>query len=323
MTTLFPSGLGGSGAAASALHPGAGGGGAGLGGAIFIENGGVLNIQGSVSFGSNLATGGAPGGAGATAGTALGQDIFMQNGSTLNFSLTSPLILSNPIQSENNANSGGGVNVGGSASVTFSGLANTYTGTTTISSDGTLVISSDGNLGTGGSAASNPLVMNSTAGNPTLEIAGAVTLAPARGNVTFTGSGTSTFLIDSGDSLTYAGTVALGTGSLTVNTGTGSSGTLSGIISGTTGNLTASGVGTLFLSGAAANTFSGMTMVNGGTVDLQKTAGIVALSGTVIVNSGGTLTQVNSGQFATTTDLTLSGGALRGFQYGRFCDNAR
>jgi hypothetical protein len=61
---------------------GAGGGGAGFGGAIFIENGGTLNINGSASFQGNTVTAGASGGTGATAGSAAGADIFMMGGAS-------------------------------------------------------------------------------------------------------------------------------------------------------------------------------------------------------------------------------------------------
>ncbi len=286
---------------------GAGGNGAGLGGAIFLEYiGGVganLTIQGSATFSGNSAVAGGAGAVGA------GQDIFMMNGTTLNLDLTSNLILSNPIQSENLANNGGGINIGGSASVDFAthSLQNTYTGTTTISSSGTLIINSDSCLGSIGVAASNPLAMNSTLGNPTLEIAGAVTLNSVnRGNVTFTGSGTSTFLINAGDSLTYAGALALGTGNLTVDMVNAMSAcNLSGAISG--GGLTISGLGTLTLSGTAANTYSGTTTLTTGTLQLNKTPGMFAIPGNVTVN-GGTLQLLANDQIAHSSNMILGGG---------------
>ncbi len=272
-----------------------------MGGAIFIENGGILNIEGTISFSGNAVTS-------LTGSQHLGADIFMQNGSTLNFTnLTASLTsFSGPIQSENNTNTSGGITIARSSptSVNFTGLANTYTGTTTIGAGGTLIIDSDGCLGTGGAAASNPLVMDASTGNPTLEIAGTVTLATARG-LTFSGSGTSTFKIDAGHSLAYTGNLALGTGSLTVNTvGASSTCSLSGAISGS--GLTISGVGTLTLSGASANTYSGTTTISGGMLQLDKSSNIVAIPGNISL-TGGTLLLQASNQIANSSNMTLGG----------------
>lgn len=117
--------------------------------------------------------------------------------------------------------------------------ANTYTGTTTLNI-GTITLSGAGTLGN----ASNPLVVNAGTLNlgGTTQTVGAVTLA--------------------------GGTVSNGTltpSSFTAN-GTGT-GTVSATISGSTG-LTKSGTGTLVLNGA--NTYTGATAINDGTVVINN-----------------------------------------------------
>lgn len=77
-------GLGGVGAGdgSSDTSGGPGGGGAGLGGAIFINNGGSLLVQGSLSTSLNSVEAGT----GANNGAAVGSDLFLLTGSTLIFS---------------------------------------------------------------------------------------------------------------------------------------------------------------------------------------------------------------------------------------------
>lgn len=119
---------------------GPGGGGSALGGAIFIENLGTLNIQTSASaptlFQGDSVTGGA-GGTGAANGFAQGTDIFMMSGSSLNFTLNSPVTLNNPIEGDQGAGGGsttaGGLTMNGPALLVLNG-ANTYTGITNVQS---------------------------------------------------------------------------------------------------------------------------------------------------------------------------------------------
>jgi autotransporter-associated beta strand protein len=71
---------------------------------------------------------------------------------------------------------------------------------------------------------------------------------------------------------------------------------------GGTGSLIKSGAGTLTLS--AANTYSGGTIINAGTVVVRNTSGSGTGSGSVLVNSGGTL----SGNGIISGALTLNTG---------------
>ncbi len=107
------------------------------------------------------------------------------------------------------------------------------------------------------------------------------------------------------------GTVSLSDKTLT--TSSDSSTTYSGAISGTGGGLTKSGGGKLTLSGENANTYTGLTTVSGGTLELKKTAGVNAIAGATTINSGAILLlsasdQVDSGA---TDVVTLSGGTIK------------
>lgn len=97
------------------------------------------------------------------------------------------------------------------------------------------------------------------------------------------------------------------------------------ILAGGTANLTLSGVlgntanngltvyaptRTVTLSGADANTYTGTTTINGGSLALAKTAGVNAITGDVVVNSGGTLSQSTANQIADAANITVNGGAL-------------
>lgn len=76
--------------------------------------------------------------------------------------------------------------------------------------------------------------------------------------------------------------------------------------------LVKAGAGNLELAGNTANTFRGITRVDGGTLTLNKAAGVAAIAGhTVQVNSGGRLTLANANQIADTANLILNGGTFR------------
>lgn len=77
--------------------------------------------------------------------------------------------------------------------------------------------------------------------------------------------------------------------------------------------LVKTGAGMLTLSGGGANTYTGDTTIDAGTLRLNKTAGITAVAGNTIVNTGGTLQLSASHQIDDAKGITLNGGALAAF----------
>ncbi len=77
--------------------------------------------------------------------------------------------------------------------------------------------------------------------------------------------------------------------------------------------LVKSGDGTLTLSGAFSNTFTGTTTVNAGRVDLAKTGGATAIAGNLVIGDASgidTVRLLGSEQIASSADVTLRGGSL-------------
>ncbi|HAB98648.1 MAG TPA: hypothetical protein DCE71_02350, partial [Parachlamydiales bacterium] len=147
-----------------------------------------------------------------------------------------------------------------------------------------------------------------------LTVANGVTIS---GNISMTGSG-DIFYNGAGTTVTLSGNVDLGTQihSLNVLNGPATVDLLfSGVISGT-GGVTKISTGTVQFSGASPNTYSGLTTVNAGIFLLNKTAGINAIAGDILVN-GGTLTLSAANQISNTSVATLSTGI---FNMGGFSE---
>ena len=129
--------LGGSGGEPDIAKPGGGGGGAGLGGAIFVQDEGVLIIGDGTSFSGNTVTAGlggvATGGDAGSNGVALGKDIFMRSGATTIFEVNGTVTVPNPIQGDQfvTAKRGTGVVKTGTGTLALNGT-NTYTGETSV-----------------------------------------------------------------------------------------------------------------------------------------------------------------------------------------------
>jgi fibronectin-binding autotransporter adhesin len=156
----------------------------------------------------------------------------------------------------------------GTGTLVLSG-ANTYSGATAIN-EGTVQISSDARLGTAPAAATaGQLTFN----GGTLATTTTMTLNTNRG-------------------------VALATGGGTFDTLTGTTLTYGGVVAGT-GNLTKTGAGTMVLTGA--NTYSGATNLNGGTLSINSDARL----GTAPASPTSGQLSFNGGTLATTATMTL------------------
>lgn len=111
-------------------------------------------------------------------------------------------------------------------------------------------------------------------------------------------------------SLTIGGNITAGgsgANTISLTSASGGSVNLNGAIS--NGNASSLGlktsVTTLTLGGTVANTFTGDLQIVGGTVKLNKTAGVNAVAGDIAI-SGGTLTWGAANQIADTSTITIS-----------------
>src|SRR5580704_10014319 len=246
-------GFGGGNGVASATA-GGGGAGAGMGGAVFVQQGGNLNLSGPLTVNGNSVTGGT-GQNGGGNGSAFGSGLFLQGNGTVTFSpgASQSQTVSNVI-ADQTGSSGTGGNAGsyslsktGAGTTTLS-AANTYSGGTTLTA-GTLAVGNNSALGTGTLAFAN---------GTTLQAAAAVSLGNA---MTLSGSAT---INNNGNALTIGGAI------------------------GGTGGFTATGAGTTTLT--STNTYSGPTSVAAGST-LQTNApnalgssSALTVSGTVNLN---------------------------------------
>ena len=265
---------GGSGAPGAAGTIGAGGGGAAFGGVIFLQANTVTNKYATLTItdpitlsGSQLFPGGG-GGTGATGGSSAGVDIYMMSGTTLILDITGSFTLSTDLASDQGqvgSLTSGGLIISGAGTVTLSNSGNTYTGGTHLN-NGTLSISSDGNFGFVPSSATNNIFF----GGGILQSTGSsVTLSTNR-NVSLTANTTIKVTGASTNSLTIPGVISQNVGpySLTLPT---------------------AHIGTLVLSGS--NSYSGGTIINGGTLSISADANLGTAPGSPATNitlGGGT-----------------------------------
>ncbi|GEM_PF-2106924 len=241
-----------------------GGGGAGFGGAIFVNSGGSLAQVGTFTSGANSTIGGAAG-TNATQGWNAGNHAFIVTGSSITYDPNGGTItISSTIADDSAASfvgaptgvtagtgAGGALIVGSAASsagVLNLTAANTYSGGTTFTK-GTLNVGNNTALGTG------PLTFSTISGN---------ILQPSTG------------------SLNLNNHIALNVPGV-FNTN-GNSFTLSGNISGFD-SLTKQGAETLILSGTL-NNYSGGTIVNGGTLQVNSAGSIPATEPINLAGSG-------------------------------------
>lgn len=199
----------------------------------------------------------------------------------------------------------------GNGTLTLTGNS-TYNGTTTINA-GVVNIRSDsalGSTGTGTTVANNAALQlqnNITVGNESLSLTGTgVSNDGAMRNISGNNTWGGTVTVATGgarinsdaDTLTLAGNITSANQNLTVG-GTGNT-TVGGVIGLGTGTLTKDGSGTLLLNGA--NTYTGATTVNDGTLRLGNNE--VIDNGSAVTVAGNGVLDVNG---KTETIATLAG----------------
>ena len=218
-----------------------------------------------------------------------------------------------------------GITKTGLGTIMLSG-ANTYSGATSIN-NGTLMLNNTAAFGTSSAttvgagavldlngitlSTARALTLNGT-GLASLP-AGALTNSGANatysGAITVGGAGGATITATTSGTLTCTGAVGGNNFPLTLDGVATSSGTMSGIIGTTGGTITKNGAGTWTLSGA--NTYTGVTTVNGGTLK----AGIITNafgtgSNVTLANAAGVILDLNN--FSNTIGSLAGGGALGG-----------
>jgi autotransporter-associated beta strand protein len=178
----------------------------------------------------------------------------------------------------------GSVSKTGTGTVTLSG-SNSYSGGTTLN-EGVLRLDSATAAGTGSITQTNT--------NSTLEINTTGTVANAM----------SIFNVRTLQTVTLSGNKTLNNATYTVDAGTTT--TESGVLSGG-GGITKEGTGSLVVT--ASNSFTGATVVNAGTLNLNSSTGS-ALGASTSVTVAATLLISQSGQVADNAAITLSGGTI-------------
>ena len=195
--------------------------------------------------------------------------------------------------------------VAGTTGTVTLNASNNYNGTTTVNSNATLLLGNNNALGTTNSG-------TTVVSGGALDLGGSAISDEA---LSVAGTGVSSggaIKNSSGTAASFSGAVTF-SNTTTIATTNGKI-TLSGAIgqtAGTTNGLTKTGSSTLTLSGADANTYTGSTTINGGVLELNKTAGVNAIAGAVTVGSGAKLLLSANNQVANTSAITLSGGTIQ------------
>lgn len=128
-------------------------------------------------------------------------------------------------------------------------------------------------------------------------------------NGDFTGQGSNLIVVE--NSGTIEPQLNLGSATRTFDIISGTT-TINVEITGT-GGLTKTGNGILSLTGNLNNTFEGTLLVSGGTLRLGQTEGTHAVTGPLVVGTGGTLTFAANEQISDETGITMNGGTISAF----------
>lgn len=295
-------GIGGSGGATGS---GAGGGGAALGGAVFVREGGALTIRNGTFNGSQLTAGSggvATDGGNGQDGGSLGSDLFLNN-VTVQFDVEG----TNSVELGGTIFGSGGLTKLGSGTLHLAG-ANGYTGLTTIS-QGTL---RGDTVSLVTDIANNAALIFSQSGDGTFmhDISGTGSLTKLdagklilSGTNTYTGGTIVSAGILQGTTLGLQGDIQ---NDAMVVFEQNSAGQYAGVMSGT-GSLVKRGAGMVTLSGI--NTFTGGTVIEGGTLMVSSDANLGGAASNIQFDSG---TLLASNGFASSRDITIlaSGGTI-------------
>lgn len=169
--------------------------------------------------------------------------------------------------------------------------SNTYSGTTTLS-NGTLTAAHSHALGTG--------ALLQASGASTLRLSNSVTVTNAMSvyNVAFSGSGSDLAGVITNNNTTY-------------DVAGGETNSITGYLTGA-GGVTKIGDGGLIIAGTSNNTYTGATVVNGGSLILSNSAGnaINNSSGISVNGAGSSLVLGNSNMIGDGIALTLDGGTF-------------
>ncbi len=334
---------------------GGGGGGAGMGGAIFVQNGGTLSVTGTLTLSDNTVAGGTGGisraGAGGISGTAggnggaAGAGLFLAGNGTLNLSSAAgeTQTISDAITDQTGLG-GTGANAGswalvkaGAGTLTLTG-ANSYTGGTTVSGG---VLRGNATSLKGGIVNNASVVFDQTANGTYAGImsgTGALTVTGGKlsltGANTYTGitsvTGNGTLDITAANNIAAASVLALSNGTLLLGSGVGINNAITitdrGRLGSSGGIATVSGIvsgagalditaGTVALAGN--NTFTGGLNITGATALFTADANLGA-AGAVNLSSGGMIGAAANaaGNFTANRSLTLTGtGGITGAQH--------
>ncbi|MBN9514765.1 MAG: autotransporter domain-containing protein [Alphaproteobacteria bacterium] len=309
------------------MYYGGGGGGAGLGGALFVQDGGTIALAGALVVSGNTVAGGSAGSGGylgdGTAGGAAGNGLFLQGSGTLTLTPGGgqTQTISDAIVDQSGAG-GTGTNAGSwslvkdGAGTTVLFGANTYSGGTTVNS-GIL----QGNTGSlhGGILNNATVVFEQTgAGTYAGDMSGTgAVIVRGSGEVTFAGTNTySGGTTVTGGRLLFTSDANLGAAGKGISVTDAAIGPAPGVGGQTfnrpltitnsggiyvsqfqtfamTWSGTIDGTGTLVKSGSGdlilsgANTYSGGTTVSGGILKISADANLGAAGTAITLNGGG------------------------------------
>ena len=261
-------------------------------GALTVAGGDVATGAGTLTLGGDVTANASTNTANISGNLSLGNATrtFSIAAGTANPDLTISAVIS--------GNAGAGITKTGSGSLQLSGT-NTYSGVTAVNF-GALEIFNPSALGSPASG--------TTLGSGSFLLLSGVTVA----GESLTIVGTSAPLTSSGVAGWSGNIVLNGSLVLQVNSGTY---TISGDISGP-GSLLKNNPGTLILSGTNENTYAGTTAVNAGTLLLNKSPGVMAIPGALVIGDGAGGTNADvvrllaNSQIPDSSPITITGSGL-------------